>query len=187
MTDLVVWPILDEMLSCLESAFNDWDHPSPPALICHRTGNGQSIPMIDPRTKLNECCQGLAWVRLTSNYPTAGDEAMTFSQRVSNCFDGEAVTVELGALRCWPHAGSYATCNDWAANAFNVAEDVAALRRAIKCCWTPAHQDDNLAALRGQWRPAGISGQCVGGILPVTIGEVNAQLDCCEPTSPTSP
>jgi hypothetical protein len=187
MTDLVVWPILDELLGCLESAFHDWDHPSPPALICHRTGNGQSIPMFDPKRKINECCGGLAWVRLMTNYPTAGGEGLEFSQRVSNCFDGEAVTVELGALRCWPHAGSYASCNDWADNAYNVAEDLAALRRAIKCCWTPAHEMDGLAALRGQSRPAGISGQCVGNILPVTIGQVDASLDCCEPTSPGSP
>lgn len=187
MSDLVVWPILDELVSCLESAFNDWDHPSPPALICHRTGNGQSIPMFDPKRKVNECCRGLAWVRLLTNYPTAGGEGLEFSQRVSNCFDGEAITVELGALRCWPHAGGYASCDDWAANAYNVTEDLAALRRVIKCCWTPAHQTDGLAALRGQSRPGGISGQCVGNILPVTIGQVDASLDCCEPTSPGSP
>lgn len=192
MTDYVAWPILDEMLACLTNAFTEWGHPDPPALICHRTGTGATIPQMrreGRRVTDNECCGGLAWVRLTSVYPTAGGDGLEFSTRIANCFDGLAVTVELGALRCWPHAGGYASCDDWAGNAFNVAEDAAALRRAITCCWGDASsRTDGRGALMGTWSPAGISGQCVGGILPVTIGEVAGNLDCCEPaSSPTSP
>lgn len=188
MTDPVVWPILDEMLDCVRSGFLDWDHPSPPAMFSHRTGTGTTIPQINPDNGENECCGGLAWVRMTPFYPTSGGLALEFAQRAGNCFDDLVVTLEIGALRCWPHAGEYATVDDWALNAEQVAEDAAALRRAIKCCWGAGDtREDGLNALMGQWTPAGISGQCVGGILPVAIGTVDSGLDCCPPTSPTSP
>lgn len=192
MSDPVVWPILDELLSCLESAFDpeQWGHPDPPALICHRTGNGTSIPqfkLVGDAVE-NECCGGLAWVRLQTFYTTAGGINLEFNQRAGNCFDDIVTVVELGALRCWPHAGGYAECEDWALNAERCADDAAALRRAIKCCWgAGSDRDDGLDAMMGQWVPAGIQGQCVGGILPVTIGTSSGNADCCPPTSPTSP
>lgn len=187
MSDPVVWPILDELLECLQTAFTDGNHPRPPALICHRTGNGNSIPQLkrSGTTVVNECCEGLAYVRLSTFYPTAGGLALEFNRQAGNCFNDVVVAAELGALRCWPHLGGYATCDDWALNAEAVAEDAAALRRAIKCCWGAGDtREDGLDALMGQWVPAGIDGQCVGGILPVTIGTVDADLDCCPPTSP---
>jgi hypothetical protein len=187
-TDPVAWPILEELLECVQTAFYDLgDHPDPPPLICHRTGAGTTIPQFrSVGTKVeNECCGGLAWVRLRTFYPTAGSMAMEFAQRAGNCFEDIVVQADLGALRCWPHAGGYASCEDWATNARGVAEDAAALRRAIKCCWgTGDTREDGLDAMMGQWVPAGIDGQCVGGILPVTIGTIGAGLDCCPPTSP---
>lgn len=188
MTDFVAWPILDELLECLTSAFLDYGHPSPPKLICHRSGNGQSIPQVNPTTRKNECCGGLAWVRLLTSYPTTGDAQLSPVTRIDDCYAGEALQVELGALRCWPHLGGYATCDDWATNANLVAQDTAALRRAVRCCFVPLHESaqDAVGVIRGQWRPAGISGQCVGGIVPVTIGPLDPD-DCCEVTSPGSP
>lgn len=190
MTDPVVWPILDEMLECLRSAFENWDHPAPPELICHRTGNGNSIPQFKQvgQQVENECCKGLAWVRLRTFYTTAGGLTLDFNPRAGNCFDDLVTVVELGALRCWPHLGGYATCDDWATTTERVAEDAAALRRAIKCCWgAGSTREDGLDAIMGQWVPAGMDGQCVGGVLPVTIGTSPALADCCDPTSPTSP
>lgn len=188
MDDPIVWPILDEMLSCLEDAFAS--HEDPPAQICHRAGSGLTVAQFKVtagRTAENECCGGLAWVRLQTFYPTGGDEQLEFNPRLSNCFDGLAVGLELGVLRCWPRAGAHASCDDWADVTRMVAADAAALRRAIACCWEPAHKEVGPAAVMGQWQAAGIEGQCVGGILPVTIGEVDRTPECCEPSSPSSP
>lgn len=188
MTDPIAWPIQSEFLDCLTEAFTSpqWAHPEPPKLICHRTGNGQSIPQINPRTKVNECCGGLAWVRLVSFYPTTGDRQLSPASSLDNCFHMWAVSLQLGALRCWPHAGKYATCDNWATNAFLVDEDAAALRRAVKCCFTPTHQTeaDGIGAIMGAWAAAGVDGQCVGGVLPVTVGPIPGGADCCEVTSP---
>lgn len=193
--DPLVWPIASELLDCLEFAFGpDFDHPQPPALICHRTGTGATVAQFDPKTGKNECCQGLAYVRATPFGPTLGGDTVEFnrsaSQGVTNCFGGWAVSFEIGALRCWPHAGGYATCDQWATATFNVLEDAAALRRSILCCFAPAHEElGDLSIIMGTWAPAGIQGQCVGGSIPLTIG-VNdrSRFDCCETTgSPVSP
>lgn len=184
MTDPLAWPIQEELLDCLTVAFNDGQHPDPPKLICHRSGNGATIPQINPNTKVNECCGGLAWVRLMTFYPTTGDRQLSVADTTDNCFHMQALRIEIGALRCWPHAGKYASCDDWAKNANLVDEDGAALRRAIKCCFVPGHANDGVKVIQGAWAAAGISGQCVGGIIPLTIGPfTTGALDCCA-TSP---
>ncbi len=191
--DPLVWPLAEELLDCLRFGFLDFDHPAPPELICHRIGTGSAVAQFDPKSGKNECCKGLAWVRPTPFGPTLGGESLEFNRSASmgatNCFGQWAVSFELGALRCWPHAGGYATCDDWATVAYNVYEDAAALRRAIRCCWIPAHEDEGtLTTIVGVWNPAGIQGQCVGGSMSVTIGVGDrCRFDTCETTSPTSP
>lgn len=173
--DAMVWPILEDMLSCLNDAFAH--HPEPPAIIRHQTGNGNAIAQIDPtrNPRRNECCEGLAWVRLASIFPAAGD-TLAPDTRVGNCYRGWAVQVELGAVRCWPGAGKFADKEMWAESAYLVAQDAAALRRTVTCCYEPGNDLHQVAV--GTWTPVGITGQCVGGRMPVTVSSDVG--DCCD-------
>lgn len=192
--DPLVWPIAEELLDCLKIAFeDDGQHLDPPGLICHRTGTGATVAQFDPAEGTNECCHGLAWVRATPFGPTLAGDTLEFNRSatmgVTNCGGAWSVGMEIGSLRCWPHAGSYPSCDDWATTAYNVLADAAALRRAVICCFAPNYEDTHaLQVIVEPWRPAGIQGQCVGGTIPLTIG-VNdrSRFDCCTPTSPTSP
>lgn len=171
--DVMVWPLLESSLSCLKDAFSH--HVDPPEIIRHHTGGGNEIAQIDQRTKFNECCAGLAWVRLAGFGP-AGGPSLTPIATVNNCFESWGVQIELGAVRCWPSAGQFAQPEDWAQTAELVAEDAAALRRAVTCCFMPG--DDEHQVVMGQWAPIGVTGQCVGGRLMVTVSSHTG--DCCD-------
>jgi hypothetical protein len=173
--DAMVWPVLETFLSCLETEFAH--HPDPPAIIRHQTGNGNAVAQIEPtRTPArNECCEGLAWVRLAGFGPAAGPN-LAPNPTVNNCYESWGIQIELGAVRCWPGAGKFAGPDVWAESAWLVAQDAAALRRAVSCCFLPGNTDHQ--AVVGQWTPVGITGQCVGGRLPVTVSSYVG--DCCE-------
>lgn len=171
--DVMVWPLLDTFLSCLHDAFAH--HADPPGIIRHQSGNGNAVAQINPHDGFNECCEGLAWVRLAGVGPAAGP-SLAANATVNNCFESWGIQIELGAVRCWPRAGDFATPEDWAQNAELVALDAAALRRAVTCCFIPGNTDHQV--VMGQWSPLGITGQCVGGRLPVTVSSYAG--DCCD-------
>lgn len=170
--DLLFWPALDALLECLTTEFAK--HDDPPATIRHQNGNGNAVAQIDPLGNANECCDGLAWVRLGTFYPTGGDQLAPYAS-ATDCNPVWAAQVDLGAVRCWPKAGEFATAEDWALSTNLVCQDAAVLRRAVLCCFTPGN--DAYQAVIGAWRPVGVTGQCVGGVLSVTISP--AVQECC--------
>lgn len=178
--DVMVWPLLETFHSCLETAFAA--HPDPPAIIRHHAGSGNAVPQVNPHTLENECQCGLAWVRLDGFGPAAGP-TLAPDATAGNCFASYGVQIELGAVRCWPHAGDFADPEAWAETASLVALDAAALRRAVTCCFVPGNAEHQ--TVMGQWGPVGISGQCVGGRLTVTVSTYAG--DCCEDPDEATP
>jgi hypothetical protein len=178
--DVIVWPVLDAMLECLITTFEAEEKP--PGVIRHHFGSGTAVPQISPDGNDNECCDGLVWVRVAEFYNSGNDQLTPYAS-ASSCFENMAVPIEIGAVRCWPAAGGFATPEDWAATTYDCAQDAAALRRAVTCCFLPGNES-RWQVVVGRWRPVGVSGQCVGGILPLTVAP-NA-VECC-PTGETSP
>lgn len=170
--DPLVWPILEALLECLKIEFAK--HDDPPATIRHQNGNGNAVAQIHPRGHKNECCDGLAWVRLSTFYPSGGPQ-LTPVADPTDCNPVWAVPVELGVVRCWPKAGGFADVEDWAQAVNLECQDAAVLRRTILCCFQPGN--DEYQSIIGAYRPLSVTGQCVGGALPVTIGP--SVQECC--------
>ena len=179
-TDPIVWPVLDAMLECLITTFEADEEP--PGIIRHHFGNGNAIAQISPDGEDNECCDGLVWVRLARAFPT-GNDALTQTASASSCFDMMAVPIEIGAVRCWPRAGEFATPEDWALTTERAVKDYKQLRNAVQCCFIPGNEY-RWQTVIGAYDPIGVTGQCVGGRLALTVGPNAA--DCCDP-GPTSP
>lgn len=170
--DLSVWPMLVQALACLENAADTL--PSPPKYRSIR-GGGSVVAGIDPTT--DECCEGLAWVRVVSISPTA--DFPTPASGYQPCPAPElAVELELGIVRCSPYfAGGQndallPTTAMHLAAVQAVMADAAALRTAA-CC---------LAAQRtltiGTWSPVENEANCTGGTLRVTVAVPFCERTC---------
>lgn len=156
------------LVACLEVVF-DGDAGAP-GEICHRPGD--QVPLSIGLTQ-NECCTGLAWVRVQQIDPVIDPVTMT-SPDFNPCdTSGRLVTLELGVARCNPFGTDNAgpTCEQWTELAARIDLDAAAMRRAV-CCASSALVTDSSAVERilpGSWTPLESSGGCAGGSMTVTV------------------
>lgn len=161
--DPVAQPILDALLLCLEEQVARV--PDPPAAVCMRPGDRVDLLMAQGR---DECCEGLAWVRLASIYPSsvfpAPDEAYV------KCQLGWAVVVELGVARCAPVGDetTLPTCDQWTTATNHTTADAAALRRTL-LCFRQIEEFRHRLHVPGAWLPMTTEGGCVGGSMTVTV------------------
>lgn len=169
--DPTVTPLAMGLLACYETEIGKV--ASPPASVCLRTG--VSVDLLISTTG-DECCDGLAWIRVAGVYPSA-----TFPEQDAapeRCGPIQwAVVLELGAARCAPttDARSIPTCEQWLAVSRAVLDDRAAMVRAI-CCWADG---TDLQWLAGMWQPLATEGGCVGGTMTVTVAAPYCE---CAPT-----
>lgn len=161
MTDLVA-DLMGEALACLAAAVADLDDP--PEQVCLRPGDQVSL-----LASLNddECCTGLAWVRLVNTYPSTEfpDQDVTFSR----CPPPQwAVVLEMGIARCAPTADAtdIPSCEEWTAATAAQLADRAAMIRAV-CCLEQV--DTDRMVLRGLYTPQAVEGGCLSGTLQVTV------------------
>lgn len=163
--DPMVMPLARELLACLDTEIHKV--ASPPLYVQLRPGT-----VVDHLLSLrqDECCEGLAWVRPGSFFPSSdvfpNQDGVPPRQGVT----GWAITLELGAIRCAPTPGAerIPTETEWDTTTQAVMDDAAAMRRAI-CCFIAAKQGRAKNVLPGIWQPLAVEGGCVGGVLPVTI------------------
>ncbi len=170
-TDLSVTPIVEALLACYEVEVGKV--ADPPASVCLRTGDQVALLVAQ---SADECCDGLAWVRVAAVYPSANFPEPDAAP--SNCGPIQwAVVLELGAARCAPtgDAQSIPTCEQWLAVSRAVLDDRAAMVRAV-CCWGA---DTVWPYLVGQWSPWPTEGGCVGGTMQVTVAAPFCE---CAPT-----
>lgn len=159
-------------VTCLETAFTG--DAGAPAEICHRPGD--QVPLNIGLTQ-DECCSGLAWVRVQGIDPVTDPLSMT-APDFNPCTDmGRLVTLELGVARCNPFgtAGRGPTCEEWTTLAARIDLDASAMRRAVCCAAATLTSDDTFVerVLPGSWTPLESSGGCAGGSMTVTV-----LLDC---------
>lgn len=161
--DPVAQPILDALLVCLEAEVAKVAEP--PASVCLRPGDRVDLLMAQGR---DECCEGLAWVRLASVYPST--RFPTPDESFERCPGGWAVVVELGVARCAPVGDEHSlpTCEHWVDSVNHVTADAAALRRTLMRLRT---LDDfhHTMTVAGTWEPMTTEGGCVGGAMLVTV------------------
>lgn len=155
------------LVTCLGDAFSA--DAGAPAEICHRPGD--QVPFNIGLTQ-NECCSGLAWVRIQGIDPVVDPLTMT-SPDFNPCTQtGMLVTFELGVVRCNPFGTNNAgpTCEQWTELAARIDLDANAMRRAVCCAATTLVTDDTYVEriLPGSWTPLESSGGCAGGSMTVT-------------------
>lgn len=157
--------IAEELRDCLETAIAAGPAPILPAYIMLRAG-GEVTPLLGLND--DECCRGLAWVRIKS---IQGVRGLGELDNVS-CFQQErTLELELGVVRCAPSApvSGVPTEEQWTAAAHQLDADQGAMEAAI-CCLV-ADADNVLAeeSAAGQYLPFGIDGNCIGGTMSVFI------------------
>lgn len=167
-SDTLVYPLAEELLSCLCVALEAY--PNPPARCCLRPGAEvrQDMSLFE-----DECCDGLAYVRIgaeTASSTAFGEEDIG----AVNCGPaGLMVVLEMGVFRCAPTTGldSLVPCTDWTAAALQQANDSAAMRQAL-CCFGEYLQRVRPGA-PVQWNaaePIGPEGGCLGLVRSVSVG-----------------
>lgn len=149
--------------ACLESALAV--RPSPPAQTCMRTG---TFALLDAGTSTNDCCEGLAWVRIQSIDPVQDPLA----PETNPCSGGFSVTYEIGVARCQPFGDAQMgiTCEQWDALALQIDDDAEAMRAAT-CCYAGQIADSEIdhEVRPGSWLPLETEGGCTGGSMTVTV------------------
>lgn len=167
--------LADTLRACLDAQWEVGD-PARPGEICLRAG--QEVPF-NFGTAQDECCTGLAWVRVASITPLtsfgagSGKGPTTLD---SPCHQADAqIVFEMGVARCSPFGDASAgpSCDQWTDLAFRIDDDAVRMRRALCCLDTAVKTDPAFVhvhqARLGLWEPLPINGMCAGGSMQVTI------------------
>lgn len=181
MNDPVVMPLARELLACFDQEIAKV--ASPPAYVGLRPGN--VVAHLISSTGQDECCEGLAWVRPATFYPTgSGPFPSQDEVPIKGGVRGWAITLEMGAVRCapTPDADRIPTAEEWDAATQAQMDDAAAMRRAV-CCFIEAGVGRTNRVLVGEWLPLEVEGGCLGGIMTVTV--MGPACDCSD-AGPTS-
>ena len=162
--DKVITPRAARLVGCLAREVAQL--PKPPKYVGLRPGAQASIML--SRFK-DECCEGLAWVRLagvvpssTQNWPSADVTPQ------GNCGTKMlALNFEIGLVRCAPAkpADKMPSVEEWNAVAEATYLDYIAMTRAI-CCFQDGYR---FLTLVGGYTPLGVDGNCVGGTIDFTV------------------
>lgn len=176
--DLVATPLAMRLLVCLgeQAAMLE----KPPRDVMLRSGN--QVNFLMSLTK-NECCNGLAWVRVAQIAPSSGNNFPSQDQTPQKCGTARyAVELEMGIVRCAPVATAQAIPSDdiWNISAIDTLADFAAMDRAI-CCFLDGF---NGIALPGAWTPLAVQGMCVGGVMSITASA--NPCNCIDDESPAA-
>ncbi|MCZ7478884.1 hypothetical protein [Micromonospora sp. WMMC273] len=161
-TDPVVLPVAVELLGAL--AEETARVPEPPAVTALRPGDRIELLL---STNRDECCEGLAWVRVVRVYPSREFPAQDTAYQTCSPVQW-AVVFELGAARCAPTPGASAlpTAQEWMDTTTAVLNDAAAVRRAVAAFM---ELDIDRMYLAGIWSPLTTEGGCVGGAMQLTV------------------
>jgi hypothetical protein len=166
-TDNMVYPLAQQLLACLCDALAA--NPNPPVHCCLRVGD---IVYADMNQIEDQCCSGLAYVRVVRIYPSTEFPAQT--EVWTPCVHIQlAAELEMGVFRCEPQQNmtTLPTCDEWTATTEQVANDWEAMLRA-SCCFE-ADLIPGTPMLMGMWQPLNSGGGCTGGQMSVTVGVMN--------------
>lgn len=171
MADTLLLPYANSLLACLCAATTanaTVDMPAP-GLCCLRAGESVALDITD--AQVDECCLGVAYVRIDNFYPTGG-EASPFPSPSSD-FPLNAcapyawgLQMEMGIYRCLPGR----TCEDWFFTSSRQMLDAKSMRDALCCFMAPL---DPQSVSVTPWQSKGAEGGCIGGTMNVTVMVTN--------------
>ncbi|MRH86012.1 hypothetical protein GFY24_00780 [Nocardia sp. SYP-A9097] len=166
--DTGVYQVAHTLIGALTAALASTRAGAPCVSVVHP---GTSTPMYG-WCKCEDNAEGMAWTRVVSIAPT-----IRFPQPISGvAAPGEVVqlaaVIELGVDRCYwsTEDNSMPPIEILDSMARDIADDAAAMMRAVQCAGLP--QD----VVLGSWMPRGPSGGIHGGTMTVTV-----RVDSCAP------
>jgi hypothetical protein len=166
LTDTLIKPYADRLLVCLATQMGR--HAKPPAKVEFRVGATGSA-VIGPDE--DECCAGLAWVRVAGAQP-GGEQPPATQTTLMNCGPMNWIlTFELGVARCmnWgsgPEGLDPPLSSDWTQALDYQEQDFVAMTSAVQCCFSSAGADRYTI---GAWQPTDIEAGCTASTLSVTV------------------
>lgn len=174
--DLIASPAAKELLTCFKAKLAEL--PNPPKHVQLRVGS-ETGPLMGPG--VDECCDGLAWVRVANVYPS-WDSFPAADNTWSPCGPlAYAVVLEMGMAFCMPWSDSDDTLDsvdppsalDWE-TAFNTQmQHQNLMRQTAACCFRPTQR-----RAVGEWVGLSVEGGCTGGKLTLTVSVMNPCSDC---------
>jgi hypothetical protein len=176
MSDLIASPVAAQLLACFTAKLNAL--PTPPAYIQMRVGQ-ETGPLIGPG--VDECCSGLAWVRVAGVRPSWDSFPATDNTWVPCGPLAYAVDLEMGMAFCMPWSDSSGAPDDldppstadWAVAFATQMRDQNLMRQTAACCFGPTQR-----RAVGEWSPLPVEGGCTGGKLTVTVSVMSPCSDC---------
>lgn len=157
-----------QLLECLRESLAAGPFPIADEYVCLRFGN-QVNPAIG--TLVDECCTGLAWVRVAQVDGIRNDAD---DPTYNTCLNHERrLTLELGTARCIPFGDVQQgpTCSQWTEAALKMDADQGAMEAAV-CCFrelVSASPFPPYAIVVGTYEPFGPDGNCISGTLQITM------------------
>jgi len=174
--DPIATPVANQLLACLTDQMNTL--VSPPERIQLRVGTDTG-PLIGPN--VDECCAGLAWVRVADVYPSWNNFPGPDNDWLPCGPLAYAVVLEMGSAFCMPWSDSDDTFDnidppstqDWETAFTTLMQHQTLMRRAAACCFHPTQR-----RAVGEWAPLPVEGGCTGGTLRVTVSVMAPCGDC---------
>ena len=136
-------------------------------------------PLIGP--DYDECCAGLAWVRVAGIYPS-WDSFPAEDNTWLPCGPlAYAVVLEMGVAFCMPWSASDEGFDnidppntaDWQTAFTTQMQHQTLMRRSAACAWRPTQR-----RAVGEWAPLSVDGGCTGGTLRVIVSVPAPCGDC---------
>lgn len=172
--DRVITPVAARLLGCLATQVALWPELIRPRHVGLRPGAQAPIGI---STSRDECCEGLAWVRLTGVVPSS-TQNWPSADVVPQGGCGTlmlALNFEIGIVRCapTPNASKMTSVEAWNMLSERAYLDYITMTRAI-CCFQAG---TSRLTLVGAYAPLGVDGNCYGGTISFSV----AALPCnCE-------
>lgn len=157
----ILGEVMDGLVACLCAKLADSHHGSP--CFCSLVGGREAIADHCSCDAGQKC--GMAWVRLDRVYAYATDLATP--ARVPSCTSPLAAVLEVGVYRCIPTMkgdGTPPGVLEQTNQTLGQVSDMGAMVAAVQCCEPLTTRSHVL----GTYLPRD-SGDCGGGILPVTV------------------
>lgn len=174
--DPIATPVANALLACFTEQLQQL--PNPPKYIQMRVGQDTG-PLFGPG--VDECCSGLAWVRVAAVYPSWDNFPAADNTWLPCGPLAYAVVLEMGMAFCMPWSDSDGTfedldppsTQDWATASATQMQHMTLMRRTAACCFAPTQR-----RAVGEWGPLPVEGGCTGGKLTVTVSVMNPCSDC---------
>lgn len=170
MSDDLALPVAEALLGCLCDALAQTVRGP----VCRCSLVPGEAPTVDVCCDCDGPGQGQGSVRLVQLYPTTAFPDPSVDLTMPAALLSWAGVFELAVFRCVATVdddGTAPSADELAADAAAVADDAAAMRTAVRCCFpgTAAAGGCGSVVLPGPWSPSGPSGGCAGGQMTVTV------------------